>query len=65
MVLASGGWKRDCPGTVVDGPELVDTLQGPDNYWWVEFDEPEADINGGPWTYRKAQVLSCYVRLAD
>ena len=59
-VSSRGGWKNDCLGTIAGGPEPVETLQGPENYYWVEFDEPQEDING-PDSYSKAQILSCYL----
>ena len=62
-VSSKGGWKNDFFGTVVDGPEPVETLKGTENYYWVEFDEPQEDING-PDQYSKAQILSCYINEA-
>jgi len=62
-VSAKGGWQRDAPGVVIAGPESVQTLQGEDFYWWVEFLQPERDLdNDGP--YSKAQVLSRYIQNA-
>ena len=41
-------------------PEPVDTVRGPEYFYWVEFDEPQQAIDGAD-TYRKAQILSCYL----
>ena len=60
VVSAEGGWKRNCSGRISGGPEPVETMQGPEYYYWVEFDEPEEDING-PDKYQKAQILSYYI----
>lgn len=60
IVSASGGWKRNCKGTICEGPEDVETIPGPEYYYWVEFDEPQEDING-PDKYSKAQILSQYI----
>jgi hypothetical protein len=62
-VLTAGGWKRSCTGTVVDEPESTETLLGPTFIHWVEFDEPQEDING-PDQYRKAQILGEYLESA-
>ena len=59
-VSAKGGWQRDALGIIVAGPEPIQTLQGEDFYWWVEFSEPERDLDDdGP--YSKAQILSRYI----
>lgn len=60
MVSSSGGWKRTSPATVVSEPEPVQTLKGPEFYYWVSFDEPQEAIDGDD-AYYKAQVLSCYL----
>ena len=60
LVSAEGGWKESALGVICDGPEPVDTLKGPEYFYWVQFDEPQEDING-PDRYRKAQILSCYL----
>jgi hypothetical protein len=58
------GWPNDCAGVVVAGPEPVQTLQGEDYYYWVQFDIPPRDLDGdGP--YSKAQVLSRCILLSD
>jgi hypothetical protein len=63
VVSAKGGWQRDAMGVVVAGPEPIQTLQGEDFYWWVEFLNPQRDVdNDGP--YSKAQVLSRYIENA-
>jgi hypothetical protein len=59
-VSTEGGWKKDFTGVIVDGPEAIDTLKGPENFCWVQFDEPQEDINGSD-EYYKAQILSCYI----
>lgn len=54
------GWRQPTFGCIVDGPELVSTLQGEDFYYWIEFDTPQHDLSGdGP--YRRAQILSRYL----
>lgn len=60
IVSSCGGWKRDCKGTICGGPENVDTLPGPEYYYWVLFDEPEQDVSS-PDEYIKAQILSQYI----
>jgi len=60
MVSSSGGWKRTSPATVISEPEPVQTLLGPEFYYWLSFDEPQETIDGDD-AYRKAQVLSCYL----
>ena len=60
MVSSSGGWKSTSPATVVSEPEPVQTLQGPELYYWVRFDEPQETIDGDD-AYYKAQVLSRYL----
>lgn len=59
-VLTSGGWKRSSVGTVMDEPEATETLLGVTFVHWVQFDEPQEDING-PDKYRKAQILGEYL----
>ena len=62
-VLTAGGWKRSCSGTVVDEPEATETLLGPTFIHWIEFDEPQEDINGSD-QYWKAQILGEYLESA-
>ena len=63
-VLKAGGWKRSFTGTVVNEPDPTETLLGPTFVHWVEFDEPQEDING-PDVYRKAQILGEYLESAS
>lgn len=52
-----GGWRNDSKGVVVAEPEPVQTRQGEDFFYWVQFDTPQHDLsNDGPYT--KGQVLS-------
>ncbi|MGH1375180.1 MAG: hypothetical protein ACRBCK_02430 [Alphaproteobacteria bacterium] len=60
IVSKDGGWKNDCSGVICSAPEPIDTLKGPENFYWVRFDQPEQDVNGDD-EYIKAQVLSCYI----
>jgi hypothetical protein len=60
IVSSGGGWKRASSATVVSEPEPVQTLQGPEFYYWVRFDEPQETIDGDD-AYYKAQVLSRYL----
>jgi hypothetical protein len=54
---ACGGWRKDSRGVVVAAPEPVQTVQGEDYFYWVQFDSPQHDLSDdGP--YSKAQVLS-------
>ncbi len=62
VVSTQGGWKNNGSGTIVGKAEPVTTLQGDDYYYWVEFDEPQEDING-PDKYYKAQILSRYLSM--
>ena len=61
-VAAACGWRRDAVGVICSGPDPIETRQGDDFYYWVEFDAPEHDLSeDGP--YRKAQILSrCIAR---
>jgi len=44
------GWRNDCYGVIHDGLESVQTVQGEDFYYWVEFDVPQHDLSdGGPY----------------
>jgi hypothetical protein len=52
-----GGWRADSHGVIRSGPETVQTVQGADYFYWVEFDVPQHDLSDdGP--YYKAQILS-------
>jgi hypothetical protein len=62
-VLTTGGWKHSALGTVVGEPEPTETLLGPTFIHWVQFDEPQEDING-PDRYYKAQILGQYLEAA-
>ena len=54
---ACGGWRADSRGVICAGPEPVQTMQGEDYFYWVQFDSPQYDVsNDGP--YSKAQILS-------
>ncbi|WP_431095316.1 hypothetical protein [Polaromonas aquatica] len=44
----------------MDEPEATETLLGVTFVHWVQFDEPQEDING-PDKYRKAQILGEYL----
>jgi len=60
FVSSQGGWRGDCLGFVRGDAESVQTVQGEDYFYWVEFDTPQHDLSeGGP--YRKAQVLARYL----
>ena len=52
-----GGWRNDSRGVIVAAPEPVQTVQGEDYFYWVQFDSPQRDLSDdGPYT--KAQILS-------
>lgn len=52
-----GGWGNDSTGVIVGEPESVETVQGEDYWYWVQFEVPQHDLsNDGP--YYKAQILS-------
>ena len=54
---ACAGWRDNSSGTICGGPEPVQTVQGEDYYYWVQFDSPQHDLSeDGP--YYKAQILS-------
>ena len=59
-VSIAGGWKQSFTGTVTADPEATNTLLGDTYIHWVEFDQPQEDING-PDLYRKAQILGYYL----
>ena len=61
-VSASGGWKRSFEGAIVGGPESTTTMQGPEDYYWVQFDENRQCVDGDD-EYYKAQILSRYLAL--
>ena len=52
-----GGWRDDLVGTIRGDPVSVQTVQGEDYFYWVEFDTPQHDL-GDDGPYYKAQVLS-------
>ena len=57
---ASAGWRGDFHGAIASGPEAVETVQGPDYFYWVEFETPQHDLSeDGP--YYKAQILGRYL----
>ena len=59
-VSLAGGWRKDFFGEIICGPESVQTLQGEDYFYWVDFDAPQHDLSeDGP--YVKAQILSRYL----
>ena len=60
LVSPLGGWRNACYGMVVSDPEPIDTLRGPEYFYWIQFDKPQQTIDG-PDAYRKAQILSCYL----
>jgi len=60
LVNSKGGWKRTCVGSICSVAEPVETLQGSEFFYWVEFNEPEEDVNGTD-KYSKAQILSQYI----
>lgn len=52
-----GGWRHDSEGVILSAPEPVQTVQGEDYFYWVQFDVPQHDLSDdGP--YYKAQMLS-------
>lgn len=52
-----GGYRNDSEGVISSDPEPVQTMQGEDFFYWVQFDTPQHDLsNDGP--YSKAQILS-------
>ena len=60
-VSAEGGWRVDCEAKARSGPEPVETRQGEDYFYWVDFDVPQHDLSDdGP--YESAQILSRYLR---
>jgi len=62
-VLSAGGWQETSAGTIVSAPEPVETLKGPEFYYWVLFDVPQRAVDGDD-AYYKAQILSCYLEHA-
>ncbi|MFT3736685.1 MAG: hypothetical protein QM776_16985 [Rhodocyclaceae bacterium] len=53
-----GGWRNNSEGVISSAPEPVQTTQGKDFFYWVQFDTPQHDLSdGGP--YVKAKILSC------
>lgn len=50
------GWRNDFYGVICGGPERVETMQGQDYFYWIQFDSPQHDLSeDGP--YYKAQIL--------
>ena len=60
IVSSEGGWKNNCLGVICSEAEPAETLKGNENFFWVQFDEPQEDINDSD-KYSKAQILSCYI----
>jgi hypothetical protein len=55
-----GPWPAQPTGTVSSGPEMVESATGPVATYWVEFDEPQRDVDGdGP--YVSSQILERYL----
>lgn len=61
IVSHVGGWKKNVKGIIVSEPENIDTLQGADFFYWVEFDEPQEDTEDDGYQYSKAQILSRFI----
>ena len=50
------GWRNDFFGVVCSEPEPVQTMQGQDFFYWVQFDSAQHDLSqDGP--YNKGQIL--------
>ena len=50
------GWRNDFTGVVCSEPEPVQTMQGQDHFYWVQFDSDQHDLSqDGP--YYKGQIL--------
>jgi hypothetical protein len=60
IVSSLGGWEQASVGTIVSEPEPIETLKGPECFYWVEFDQAQQTIDGND-AYLKAQILSCYL----
>lgn len=67
-----GPWPAEPRGTILAHPLAeagevsipTDTLQGPRRTYWVEFDEPQFDLDGfGP--YSMSEVLDEYIGAED
>jgi hypothetical protein len=59
-VRAAGGWRKDFPGVIASLPEPVQTRQGEDFFYCVDFEAPQDDLSeDGP--YVRAQILSRYL----
>lgn len=59
-----GPWPAQPTGRVVSPPEMVRGVRRPLPTYWVEFDEPQLDVEGdGP--YERSQVLGKYLALVD
>jgi hypothetical protein len=58
VAAAFGGWLKESVGVICGTPAPVQTVQGEDFFYWVQFDVPQftADKDG---PYEKAQILSC------
>jgi hypothetical protein len=39
IVSTLGGWKQAGVGAIVSEPEPIETLKGPECFYWVEFDQ--------------------------
>ncbi|MBK9586045.1 MAG: hypothetical protein KA099_00330 [Alphaproteobacteria bacterium] len=61
IVSNVGGWKKNSKGIIVSEPKNIDTLQGADFFYWVEFDEPQEDTEDEGHQYSKAQILSRFI----
>ncbi len=48
---ACGGWRADSRGVICGGPEPIQTVQGEDYFYWVQFDVPQYDgDDDGPYS---------------
>ncbi len=57
VAATCAGWRTNFNGTICGEAESVQTVQGEDYWYLVEFDTPQHDLsNDGP--YYKAQILS-------
>lgn len=59
-VSSEGGWRENFFGKIISEPQSIQTRQGEDFFYWVEFDVPQHDLSeDGP--YSMAQILSKYL----
>jgi len=59
-----GPWPDEPSGMIKGPPTIVTTTSGSERSYWVEFDQPQHDVDGGG-PYVASQVLERYIESVD